>query len=449
MILKNLLSFFASIIICIILVLTITDAREFNWQLYNFGAFYLIFFFGTFGITAISLLWSFFKKNKIDKKLIGKVIFRSSLLLNIFLLGMGIYFYDGLTPKEYSGNRYVYNYVQPENYNDGILTGNISESSLSPDTLKSIMEKIVNDPDYHGMNSFLLWNKGRLITEEYFYDFTKDTRQDIRSATKSITSLLFGIALDKGFIKSPDEKISQYFPEYFKNYDKSSEKFEITIRDLLNMHSCLDCNDWDRNSPGQEDKLYKTDDWIKSLLDVGTIEKDSVYARYCTGGVNVIGEIISRTSGMKLDTFADKYLFKPLGISNYNFSYTPKGRTEAGGHIYFTSRDLLKLGILVANNGTWNDQQIISSDWINKIYMDNVKMPDPRLKYPGYGFLWWKINFGFKTKGIQALGNGGQLILVFPELETVIVFTGSNFNNYRMLSPFKIVEESILPNFMK
>lgn len=445
MFIRILISLLSGLLISIGLVYSITDMYSRELNIYNFAVFMTLFTCISLGLSALIIFYKWIRKHKIKKDIVLKTFFSATVFSNLFLIALGVYFFDDTLPKEFNGSNYVYKYNEPINYKDGILPGSIYSTNFNSDTLKSIMEQIVNNKHYHGMNSFLMWQKGKLIVEEYFYEFNKDKRQDIRSASKSITSLLTGIALDHGYINSIDEKIADYFPEYFNAYEKQSEKFQITIRDLLDMHSCLDCFDWEKDNPGQEAKIYKTDDWIKTVLDLDVNEKDSVYARYCTGGVNVVGEVVARSSKMKLDEFAKKYLFEPLGITNYNYSYTPKNRVDAGGHMYMTARDLMKIGMLVLNNGVWEDKQIISSEWINKCYDDNIKMPDPRLKYPGYGLLWWKIDFGFDITGVQALGNGGQMILVFPELESVIVFTGSNYNNYRMLNPLKIIRSSILP----
>lgn len=445
---RILISLLFAVLISCGLVWAITDLENVYLNIYNFIVFMFLYCAGTIGMVGTAYLFFLVKRKKQTREQVTKTLYISSQVMNLFLILLGIYFYDSSVPREFEGENYIYKYEKPEDLQDHLITGDLNETNVSFDSIKNIVEKIVEDRKYKGITSFLVWNKNKLIVEEYFYDVKHNTPQDIRSATKSITSLLVGIAVDKGFIKSEDEKINRFFPEYFNKKDSLSLKSQITIRDLLNMHSCLDCNDWDKNSPGQEDKVYRTHNWIETILKLKELEKDST-ARYCTGGVIVLGEIITRASGMKLEEFSEKYLFTPLGVKNYNWAFMPSGQADTGGHIKITSRDLLKIGVLILNNGLWNNEQIISADWIKKVKQNFITMPERGLGNPGYGYLWWKLDFGFNTPGLQALGNGGQFLFIFPELDTAIVFTGVNFNKRRMIRPVEITNDTLLPMLIK
>ncbi|MFA8343657.1 MAG: serine hydrolase domain-containing protein, partial [Rhodothermaceae bacterium] len=368
---RLLLSLASACVVSVALVFAITDLENIYLNIYNFAVFMFLYLSGTVGLTAIVYLFFLVRKKKRTKEEMKESVYKSSLIMVLFLIAMGIYFYDSSVPREYEGDEYVYQYEQPKDLHDGLVTDDIGNTNFSPDTLKNIVKKIVEERNYKGITSFLLLHKNKLIVEEYFYDVKHNTPHDIRSATKSITALLTGIAVDKGFIKSEDEKISKFFPEYFNEKDSVSLKSQITVKDLLDMNSCLDCNDWDRNSPGQENKIYRTRDWVETVLKLGELKRDST-ARYCTGGVIVLGEIIAKTSGMKTDEFAKKYLFEPLGINNLNWQYMPSGQTDTGGHLNITSRDFVKLGALILNNGIWNNEQIISVDWLKKIKQNNI-----------------------------------------------------------------------------
>jgi len=441
---RFLFSFLTAIAVSTGLVFTITDMENNYVNIYNFTVFMFLYFSGTIGFMAIVYLGFLIRKKKLAKEEITKEMYYGSVVMIIVLLAMGFYFYDWAVPREFEGDEYVYHYNQPIDLNDGLQVGNISNTGISSDTLKNIVKKIVEDKRYKGITSFLLWNKNKLVAEEYFYNVKPDTPQDIRSATKSITSLLVGVAIDNGFIKSETEKISKFLPEYFDIKDSTNVKAQITIKDLLDMNSCLDCNDWQKESPGKEDKIYRTHNWVETVLKLGTFRKDST-ARYCTGGVIVLGEIVARASGIKFDEFAEKYLFAPLGINSFNWRYMPSGGIDSGGHLNIRARDLLKIAILVLNNGIWNNKQVISAEWISKIRKNNITMPEKELDNPGYGYLWWKIPFGYNTYGLQALGNGGNLVFIFPELDSVILFTGINYNKKRMIRPIEITKKNLLP----
>jgi len=229
-----------------------------------------------------------------------------------------------------------------------------------------------------------------------------------------------------------------------KNIDERKEK--ITIKHLLTMSSGLDCNDWDKKSKGQEDKVYKKKDWLQYTLNLPMVNEPGTVSNYCSMGAVLIAEIISQASGMTIDKFAEQYLFKSLGINNVSWGHTSNKKIiPSGKRLYMTSRDMAKIGQLILNKGKWNEKQIVSKKWIEE-------STTPKTKITGidYGYLWWNIPFKANEKifiSKTALGNGGQYIMVLPELDMVAVFTGKAYNSQEDKLPFSIMTDIILPTF--
>ncbi len=341
--------------------------------------------------------------------------------------------------------RYEYHYSLPENRDDGLLVGSITATELSPKLLTAMVAKVV-DETYADVHSILIVKDGKLVFEEYFYEYDVNTPHQLRSATKSFISALVGIAIDKGFIKSNEEKILPYFKEYQSFDNPSEEKSSIRIVDLLTQQSGLDCNDWNWNSAGNESKMVQTDDWVKFILDLPMVNQPSVSATYCSGGVILLGRIVEEASGMPLRQFADKYLFGPLGIENYQWNFKPdKSSSETFCQLYLRPRDMAKFGLLFANNGKWKNQQIISVDWIRKS-TDKYSILDDS----DYGYLWWHhwLNVrGKRFNATLATGNGGQKIHIWTRLNMITVLTGGNYNKQSPSN--QILINHILPPFTK
>ena len=340
----------------------------------------------------------------------------------------------------------TYEYFEPEMLNDGWQTNNLRSLNIDTTKIYKLFGQLQNRE--HKINSILLLKNGQIIIEEYFGENAKNTQHDLRSVTKSISSILMGIAIDKGMIESVDDPIRKYIknPEPKKNIDK--RKDEITIRHLLTMSTGLDCNDWDKQSKGQEDKIYRKTDWLQSFLDLPMINEPGTVSNYCTMGQVFAAEIISRTSGMTFDNFTQTYLFKPLDIKNVSWGHTSKKEVlPSAKRLYMTSRDMAKIGQLVLDDGKWNGNQIVSKEWIEESTTAQTKIAGI-----DYGFLWWKIPFvvnGDIIESIVATGNGGQYIMLIPELDMVAVFTGGAYNSQEDKLPFAIMTDVFLVAFIR
>ena len=292
--------------------------------------------------------------------------------------------------------------------------------------------------EYKRIDGLLILRNNRLVYENYFHGYSSDVLHNIFSAGKSITSILVGIAIDKGFINGVDTPIVPLLPEYqdFKNPDP--RKNEITIEHLLNMTSGLDCDDWYKQT---ESQMQQSNDWVKFTLDLTMVYDPGSHGSYCTGCPVTLGRVIENASGLSLQDFADKYLFKPLNIKEYKWHIMPDGKASGGGLFFLRPRDMAKIGLLMLNNGMQDGEQIVSAEWIQLCSRNNVKLPGP---FDGYGYLWWKQSFTGDIESYFADGNGGQEIFIIPSKELVIVFTGGNQNTSIGLQNFEIVNNYVL-----
>ncbi|WP_299767500.1 serine hydrolase [uncultured Dokdonia sp.] len=338
----------------------------------------------------------------------------------------------------------AYTYTPPAHYTDGWKTGDLQSQDIDTTLLQKGFTQLAGID--HKIHSALIIKNDHIVFEHYYQDYAYDKQQDLRSVNKSIKSILMGIAIDKGFIENENDLISKYLksPVPEKNLDPRKEK--ITIKHLLTMSTGLECNDWDKKSKGQEDRVYKKKDWLQYTLDLPMVREPGETSLYCSMGTLLAAEIIQQASGMPLEEFTQKYLFDPLGITNIKRGHTTTNKEviNTAKRIYMTPRDMAKIGKLMLQKGNWNGQQIVSESWINRATAIHTQITGI-----DYGYLWWQFPFNLQGQPISATlatGNGGQYIMVFPEQDMIIVFTGGAYNSQEDKLPFKIVQDLILPS---
>jgi CubicO group peptidase (beta-lactamase class C family) len=333
---------------------------------------------------------------------------------------------------------------------------------LKPLDMDALVKAIKNGK-YPKIHSVIIADKKEILFEQYFNGHSASQRHDTRSAFKSITSLLTGIAIDKKFISNVNSKVLPYFPEYtnFKNQD--IRKSEITLAHLLTMTSGLKCEEFFDIGPYCEDEMSESKDWIKYSLDLAMSHKPGEYWAYTSSEPMVLGGVISNASNKTIMNFAKQYLFEPLAITDYQWTIDPAGRGMTAGSFFMKSSDMAKIGQLVLNKGLWNNQRIISENWINEStkvrrIIDNfsfVKSSQYKDAIPHtsqYGYYWYRellTSRDINTEVLFASGNGGQYIMIFEDYDMVVVFNGGNFGNWRGKMPFEIVLKYILPSINK
>lgn len=325
---------------------------------------------------------------------------------------------------------------KPPQRNDQWPTATPSSAGLNAAVLKQLDSALLAG-EFEQINSVLIACNGTLVYEQYYNGYTIDSLHNTRSATKSITGMLIGLAIQQQLIPSEKAAVLPYFRDKKPLRHPDSRKEEITIEDLLTMSSLLECDDFNQYSRGNEERMYLIEDWVRFYLDLpikGFAEwtskpADSPYGRsfsYCTAGVVVLGGVLEKTTQLKVDAFARQYLFAPLGINNYRWQYTPLGLPMTGGGLQLSSRDYLKLAQLYLNKGSWQGKEIISRDWVEKStrpyasYMPNME----------YGYLFWIGEFGPQDRKYTTYymaGAGGNKIAVIPELDLAVVLSSTLF----------------------
>lgn len=297
----------------------------------------------------------------------------------------------------------------------------------------------------HGIDSMLVVRRGRLVSEHYWNGHTAATLHDLRSATKSVTALLVGIALDRGLLRDVHDPALPYLAAAYPDLRLHSDP-PITLEHLLTMRSGLACDDRDRSSPGHEDRMYRARDWTRHFLELAQTTAPGERTTYCTGGVVTLGRIVAEAAGTPIAAFAEQHLFAPLGIHAHHWQRFDRGRqTDTGGHLRLRPRGMAKLGQLVLQRGVWDQGDIVSGAFIDAATAVHTRFSDDRRPY---GYLWWRAQARLGPRTIDLIyadGNGGQYIFIAPALDLVVVFTGSNYNDPAAARPFAILGQYILP----
>ncbi|HYJ40596.1 MAG TPA: serine hydrolase [Steroidobacteraceae bacterium] len=331
--------------------------------------------------------------------------------------------------------------VAPADTGDGwSVSSPTAESMDSPAVLGTLQS--IRDGRFSGVDALVVVRHGRLAAEGYFNGYGPETLHDLRSTGKSFTSALAGIAIEQRLF-ALDDPIATLIPQFENHANMDARKRAITIRHLLDMRSGLECNDWSSASRGNEERMYNTRDWVGFILDLPMVNDPGAVASYCTGGVVVLGQVIAWRSGMALDAYAAAYLFAPLGIQQSTWRRSPDGSATGGGGLRLRPRDAARFGQLYLNGGVWNGARVVPADWVTR-----SRERVTTLGNDGYGLLWWKRSFAHRGVMVESFftsGNGGNFIFVFPALDLIAVFTGSNYNSPMGDQPFDIVGNYILP----
>ena len=333
-----------------------------------------------------------------------------------------------------------YNYQRPNVTGDGWLTAQLSDVDLDPKPIAELIDKILHvDPTNNPLNihSLLIARHGKLVLEEYFYGFKREQLHEMQSASKTFAPLLVGIARDKAAKIDIDTPVYSQFLDYKEFANPDPRKSKITVRDLMTMTSGLACDDNDDNSPGNEDVMQQQKaqpDWYKYTLDLPmTRDPGGDQAVYCSAGINLLGGIVRSVTHAWLPEFFYENVAKPLQIKTYHWNLMPTGDGYAGGGLYLRPRDQLKLGQLYLNGGVWNGKRVISKDWVERSTSRQSTFGKTLGADHDYGYGWHLCHFEVGDRSYRAYaagGNGGQIVMVIPDLDLVVGFTGGAYGEF-------------------
>jgi CubicO group peptidase (beta-lactamase class C family) len=302
------------------------------------------------------------------------------------------------------------------------------------------------------VTSVVVIKNGKLLLEEYFNGADRSTLHDTRSVGKSFASALIGLAIKEKHLKSEAQTLSEFYAlKDFKNW--SPEKERISLRDLLTMSSAFDGSDSNDDSPGNEEKMYPTENWVKFALDL-PVDRNRVNGKqwdYFTAGVVLLGDILDKSVPGGLEKFAREQLFAPLGITNYQWQYTPQKVVNTAGGLAMSSLDLAKFGQLYKNNGSWERRPILPPTWVAQSLSHHLPIPERENEF--YGYLFWNKTYSIgsdRYEAYYASGNGGNKIVIFKDQPLVIVITSTAFNTpYAHPQADKIINDYLLPAIFK
>jgi len=292
----------------------------------------------------------------------------------------------------------------------------------------SALSLLYNDMEkepHHDLKAIVIVRDGVLLSEHYFNGDSAATLHDIRSATKSLTSLLMGMAVDKQFVHGVDDPISKYLPGL-----PADGKQKIRIEDLLTMRSGLDADDEDPSTPGNEDRLDESEDWIKTVYALPMKRAPGETYVYCSVNAFLAGAILENATKTSLDDFARTNLFGPLGMANFQWRHVPVHRTTGQGNLAITARDAAALGQLMLNDGVVDGKRLINHSWVAASLAERVPISDSDPYADFYGYMWYSKAEPVGDHRVLvhfASGNGGNKIYIVPSLHMVISVTSSAY----------------------
>lgn len=313
------------------------------------------------------------------------------------------------------------------------------------------MKANIEQGAFKHINGVVVVSNGNLLIEEYFNGDNRYTLHDTRSVGKSFASTVTGIAIQEGYLKNEEMQLNSFYNLHrFENY--AVEKETVSIKDLLTMSAVFDGDDSNMKSPGNEENMYPTENWVKFALGLPVnLSRPKDEWHYFTAGVIVLGDILNKTVPAGLETYAHLKLFKPLGITDYKWSYTPQQVANTAGGIRLRALDFAKYGQLYKNEGKWNGKQIVPKEWVHKTFSKLKSIPGRLDEY--YGYLFWNKKYKVGDKEYEAFyctGNGGNKIFIFPDHPWVIVITASAYGRvYAHPQVDRLMTEYLLPSLLK
>lgn len=401
-------------------------------------------------------------KNRDGEEVLSGRLSDDEQTLSIYLSGRGgTYDLQRLTRGEANGyyprrDDVPYEYQAPASERDGWRVASADSVGMSEAGVETLVRSIITNeasslrsPYLH---SLLVARRGKLVVEEYFHGYHATRLHDLRSATKSVTGLMVGIALSEQKAVSVDSAVYPLFgtdavaPALLEDPKRRA----LTLRHLLTNTGGFDCDDNNYDSPGNEDRMQEQEDepdWWRYTLNLPMVREPGAQGVYCSAGINLLGGVVSILSQQWLPAFFDARLARPLGIEHYQMNLDPLQRGYGGGGIRMRPRDFLKFGQLLLDGGKWQGQQVVPREFVERSMVGASSINDNA----DYGFTWWVGTLDYNGQAVDvvsATGNGGQMLVIVPTLALVVGFTGGNYGDYRTWSSWRdrLLPEQLFPS---
>lgn len=365
-----------------------------------------------------------------------------------------------------------YVYKRPPVTGDGWETARAGEVGMDESLLTHLVQRLIDsDPSQRRptlIHSILVARRGKLVLEEYFFGFNRETPHDLRSAGKTFASIMLGAAMMKGAKLAPETPVYRLLSAMgpFANYDP--RKSQITLAHLMTHMSGLACDDNDDGSPGSEDRTQRQTlqpNWWKYTLDLPVAHDPGTRYAYCSAGMNLVGAALTIATRTWLPRFFDRTIAGPLQFGTHYWNLMPNQEGYLGGGAYVLPRDLLKVGQAYLDGGVWHRRRIVQASWVERSTTAKVHIsptttgltPNQFSNFYGEaddGYAWHLSQFrvGERTyREYAATGNGGQLLIVVPDFDLVVVFTAGNYGQGGIWTRYRseILPREIIPAIVR
>jgi len=368
----------------------------------------------------------------------------------------------GFFPRPPGGPKYIY--AKPPVTGDGWKTSRAADVGMDEAMLAKLIQRLIDaDPAVRRpalIHSLLVAHKGKLVLEEYFYGFDRDEPHDLRSAGKTFSSIMLGAAMRQGVHIAPETPVYSLLAGMGPFANPDPRKSQITLAHLMTHTSGLACDDNDDASPGNEGTMQtqkQQPDWWKYTLDLPMVHDPGTRYAYCSANMNLVGAALTTATGTFLPELFERTVARPLQFGPHYWNLMPTNEGYLGGGAYLRPRDLLKVGQTYLDGGVWHGRRIVDESWVKTSTSPRIEINptttgvDPK-QFPNFyiqstdGYAWHlgDIHFGDRTyHDYTANGNGGQILIVIPEFDLVVVFTAGNFGQGGIWGRFR---DQIVPN---
>lgn len=361
-----------------------------------------------------------------------------------------------------------YVYGRPPVTGDGWRTARARDGGIDEEALTKLVRRLAAaDPSVRRpslIHSLLVAHRGKLVLEEYFYGFHRDDLHDTRSVGKTFASIILGAAMMQGAKVSPETSVYDLLSRMGPFANPDPRKARITVAHLMTHTSGLACNDYDDASPGHEGTMQsqlQQPDWWKYTLDLPMAHDPGTRYAYCSANMNLVGAVLKTATRTWLPEFFDRTVARPLQFGPYHWNLMPTDEGYLGGGAYLRPRDLLKVGQAYLDGGAWRGRRIVERSWVAQSTAPQVHISPATtgLDAEQFGDAYGESDDGhaWHLGGIRsgeriypsytATGNGGQILLVVPDLELAVVFTGGNYRQGGIWGRWssEIVDGDIVP----